>query len=102
MARDLVHQQEGEQFRVLDSPNLPTSPSFPKMSNFAAGGLGGGTALALIILYVLMAIDKTLHTERDVELCLKLSVLASVPILEAAVGSSRALRRPISEGLKLT
>src|SRR5216684_6598612 len=62
MARDLVHQQEGEQFRVLDPPSFPTSPSFPKMLNFAGGGLGGGTLLALIILYLLMATDKTLHT----------------------------------------
>src|SRR2546430_13261558 len=32
MASDLVHQQEGEQFRVLDPPSLPRSPSFPKRS----------------------------------------------------------------------
>lgn len=83
MARDLVHQQEGEQFRVLDAANFPTSPSFPKMLNFAAGGFGGGAVLALIILYFLMATDKTLHTEREVEAYLKLPVLTSVPVLEA-------------------
>ncbi|PYU01585.1 MAG: hypothetical protein DMG38_03525 [Acidobacteria bacterium] len=101
MPSDLVHQQEGEQFRVLDPPSLPRSPSFPKMFNFVAGGFGGGTALALIILYVLMAMDKTLHTEREVESYLKLPVLVSVPILEAAVGSSKLLKRPIFEGLNL-
>ncbi|PYT72433.1 MAG: lipopolysaccharide biosynthesis protein [Acidobacteria bacterium] len=82
MARDLVHQQEGEQFRVLDPPSLPTNPSFPKILNFAGGGLGGGTALGLFVLYLLMLMDKTLHTERDVETYLKLPVLTSLPVLD--------------------
>lgn len=101
MAKDLVHQQEGEQFRVLDPPSLPTSPSFPKMLNFAGGGLGGGTVLALIILYLLMATDKTLHTEREVEAYLKLPVLASVPMLEALVARTASrgyLKRPVAAG----
>ncbi len=101
MAKDLVHQQEGEQFRVLDPPSLPTSPSFPKMLNFAAGGLGGGTVLALIILYLLMATDTTLHTEREIETYLKLPVLVSVPVLEALAArtaSSGLLKRPVPAG----
>jgi len=89
MATDLAHQQEGEQFRVLDPPSLPTQPSSPKMLNFAAGGIGGGIALGLAILYILMAMDQTLHTERDVEVYLKLPVLASLPILEVADAGKR-------------
>ncbi len=95
MARDLVHQQEGEQFRVLDPPSLPTSPSFPKMLNFAAGGFGGGALLGLVILYLLMAMDKTLHTEREVEAYLKLPVLTSVPVLEALPAAVGLLKRPV-------
>jgi capsular polysaccharide biosynthesis protein len=68
----------------LDAPSLPTQPSFPKIMNFAGGGLGGGAALGLAILYVLMAMDQSLHTERDVEVFLKLPVLTSVPRLEVA------------------
>jgi len=95
MARDLVHQQEGEQFRVLDPPSLPTSPSSPKMLNFAGGGFGGGMVLGLVILYLLMAIDRTLHTEREVETYLKLPVLACVPVLEALARNSGLLKRPL-------
>lgn len=92
MARDLVHQQEGEQFRVLDPPNFPTSPSSPKMLNFAGGGFGGGIALALIVLYLLMVTDNTLHTQREVETYMHLPVLACVPALES-------LAKVVSPGL---
>lgn len=82
MAKDLAHEQEGEQFRVLDPPNLPAKPSFPKKTYFAAAGMGGGLMASLGILYILMLMDNTLHTERDVEECLKLTVLGVVPILK--------------------
>lgn len=89
MARDLVRQQEGEQFRVLDPPSLPTSPSFPNRLKFVGGGLGGGLALGLAILYLIMVTDKTLHTEKDVEIALKIPVLAVIPLLEVS-GLSKA------------
>ena len=79
MATDLEHQQEGETFRVVDSPSLPSTPSFPKKSVFLGGGVGAGLALSLGILYLLALSDKALYSERDVEVCLKLPVLAAVP-----------------------
>lgn len=82
MATSLAHQQEGEQFRVLDPPSLPASPSFPKKINFVGDGLGAGLVLALVILYILMTMDKALHTEKDVEACLKVPVLVGIPVLE--------------------
>ncbi len=84
MATDLEHQQESEQFRVLDPPSLPSEPSFPKKTLFAGGGLGAGLAISLALLYLLAMSDKSLHTERDVELALKLPVLALVPVMELA------------------
>jgi uncharacterized protein involved in exopolysaccharide biosynthesis len=90
MATSLAHQQEGEQFRVLDPPSLPASPSFPKKANLVGDGVGGGLVLALVILYILMAMDKTLHTEKDVEACLKVPVLVGIPMLEIPAGDNRS------------
>jgi len=95
MGSRLVHQQQGEHFSVLDPPSLPTAPSFPKMLNFAGGGFGGGALLGLVILYLLMALDKTLHTEREVEAYLKLPVLTSVPVLEALPANAGLLKQPV-------
>jgi polysaccharide chain length determinant protein (PEP-CTERM system associated) len=79
IGRDLNRQQEGEQFRVLDPPSLPMTPSFPKKTIFAGAGAGAGLALGLAILYLLAALDRSMHTERDVEVCMQLPVLAMVP-----------------------
>jgi hypothetical protein len=35
-----------------------------------------------MILYILMIMDKTFHTENDVEACLKVPVLVGIPMLE--------------------
>jgi len=79
MATDLEHQQQGENFKVLDAPSLPSTPSFPKKIIFVGGSLGAGLALSLGILYLLAVSDKAMYSERDVELCLKLPVLTTVP-----------------------
>ena len=84
MASDLEHQQESEQFRVLDPPSLPDKPSFPKRHVFVGGGFGAGLALSLAIMYLIALLDKSMHTERDAEVCLNLPVLTTVPLLEAA------------------
>jgi polysaccharide chain length determinant protein (PEP-CTERM system associated) len=90
MAKDLQHQQEGEQFRVLDPPSLPDKPSFPKKSYFLGGGFGAGFALGLGILALIAYNDRSIHTERDVELCLQLPVLGLIPKLklDATTGKS--------------
>jgi polysaccharide chain length determinant protein (PEP-CTERM system associated) len=84
MATTLEHQQESETFKVLDPPSLPVKPSYPNKIKFAGGGTGAGLALALATLYLLAFTDKTMYSERDIELSLKLPVLAMVPSFEVS------------------
>ncbi|MDQ1406461.1 MAG: protein tyrosine kinase modulator [Acidobacteriaceae bacterium] len=84
MARELVNQQDSEQFRVYDPPNLPQNPSFPKKPYFLGGGAVGGLAIGFGILFLLAMMDKTIHSEHDAELFLHLPVLTVVPTLAVA------------------
>jgi polysaccharide chain length determinant protein (PEP-CTERM system associated) len=93
MAKDLQHQQEGEQFRVLDPPSLPDKPSFPKKRYFLGGGLFAGFALGVGILGLIVLTDKAIYTERDVELCLKLPVLGLIPNLGAEISDGESTPR---------
>jgi uncharacterized protein involved in exopolysaccharide biosynthesis len=93
MATDLQHQQEGEQFHVLDPPSLPDKPSFPKKPYFLGGGLVGGLALGVGILALIAISDKSIYTERDVELCLKLPVLGLIPNLGVDMSAGESTSR---------
>ena len=99
ISSDLNRQQQGEHFNVLDPASLPMTPSFPKKTLFAGAGLGGGLALGLAILYLLAALDSSMHTERDVELCMKLPVLAMVPNVAP---SGRGPTKGAGKGLELS
>jgi uncharacterized protein involved in exopolysaccharide biosynthesis len=45
MATALEQRQQGEQFRVMDPPNLPDAPTFPNRIVFAGGGFAGGLVI---------------------------------------------------------
>lgn len=79
MATDLERKQEGEQFRVMDPPNLPEKPTSPDRPMIALGGLGGGFALGLGMVFLIEMRDKTLRTDEDVLFYLKLPVLTHIP-----------------------
>jgi polysaccharide chain length determinant protein (PEP-CTERM system associated) len=83
MATDLEKREEGEQFRVMDEPNLPDSPVFPKRGMFLAGGFVAGFAFGLIIIAVIEYKDKTLRTEKDVWFFTKLHTLGQISEIDS-------------------
>jgi polysaccharide chain length determinant protein (PEP-CTERM system associated) len=87
VATEVERRQEGEQFSVVDPPSLPQKPTFPNRPVFGFGGFMGGLGLGLGIALLLEARDTSLRTERDVELLLKLPILALIPEVEILKGS---------------
>jgi capsular polysaccharide biosynthesis protein len=78
MATALEHRQQGEQFRVMDAPNLPESPTFPNHMYFAGVGLASGLTLGLLLAALLEYRDKSLRTESDILAFTNLPTLAVV------------------------
>jgi uncharacterized protein involved in exopolysaccharide biosynthesis len=99
-ASDLEARSEGETFTVLDQANLPDSPTFPKQSVFASGGLAAGLGLGLLIVALLEYRDTALRTERDVWAFTQLPTLAviawSAGMQESKPGMLARLKRPFS------
>jgi polysaccharide chain length determinant protein (PEP-CTERM system associated) len=78
MATALEQRNQGEQFRVIDPPNLPDEPSFPNRVVFAAGGLAGGMILGLLLAGLFEYRDTSLRNEKDVWAFTKLPTLAMI------------------------
>ena len=87
MATDLERRQQGEQFRVMDEPNLPDSPSFPKPWLFALGGLAAGLLIGLTTVAILEYKNTAIRSERDIYAFLKLPTLVTISL--AAEAQSR-------------
>ena len=78
MATALEQRQQGEQFRVMDPPNLPDAPTFPNRLVFAGGGFAAGLVLGLLIAALLEYRDTSLRNERDIWAFTKLPTLAVI------------------------
>ncbi len=78
MATDLEKRQQGEQFRVMDEPNLPEAPAFPKRPIFVGGGLALGLALGLFIVALLEYLDTAVRSEGDIWAFTKLPTLGVI------------------------
>lgn len=78
-----LHQsQQDEQFQVVDPASLPEKPTFPDWRLFSAGGFGLGFVLGIAFSALLEFQDKTLRTEREIEVFLKVPALAMLPVFE--------------------
>ena len=80
MATDLERRQEGEQFRVMDEPNLPDAPSFPNIWIFSAGGIALGLFVGLGIAAFQEYKDTSLRNERDVWAFTRLPTLGMIAV----------------------
>jgi len=84
MATSLEKEQEGEQFRLVDPPSLPTLPSSPKRVRISLGGAVAGVFLGFALALLAEVRDRTLHTENDVSRRYELPLIIGVPPLFSA------------------
>ncbi len=99
MSQQLNQSQQNDRFHVLDPANFPNEPSFPKLPVFAGGGFGAGLALAFGIAFLLEMHDTSMRSEHDVEVILRLPVLAMIPVIAPNSGKVRA-QPPLSAAYK--
>ena len=80
-ATDLEKRQEGEQFGIMDAPDLPANPTFPNRMKFGLGGLGAGLALGLGLAFFHEQRENFIRSGEDAVLILGLPVLGELPDL---------------------
>jgi succinoglycan biosynthesis transport protein ExoP len=81
LATSLEKQQEGQQFRLVDPPSLPTLPSSPKRMKFSLMGTAAGLFLGLALAVFLDLTDSSFHTEKDLAKSFALPLILCVPLI---------------------
>jgi len=97
LATTLEKRQEGQQFRVVDPPNLPNLPSSPKRLRILLGGLAGGLALGILLAFLLEMKNSSPQTEQDCSRICGLSMVIGIPILPTPGERRRLIFRRVME-----
>jgi len=90
MATSMELLQQGERFRVVDPPSLPTKPDFPNRLKFWGIGLGIGLVLGVLVAGAFELADDRLHSEKEIKSLLPVPVICEIPVIATpAEGRSR-------------
>lgn len=81
MAADLEKRQEGQQFRVVDRPSLPTVPTSPNRIKVSLGGAAAGIGLGLALAFLMNLNDTSFHSEEHLSQRFALPLVVGVPLL---------------------
>jgi succinoglycan biosynthesis transport protein ExoP len=92
MATDLEKRQQGEQFRVLDPPNLPQKPYSPNRLRLNLLGLVLGMFVGCIVLAGAEAIDDRVYSKEDLKDIVTAPVLTQIPVLMTALEQNQERR----------
>jgi succinoglycan biosynthesis transport protein ExoP len=93
LATNLNKSEEGEHFRMIDPPSLPTKPYSPKRFQFSLGGLVAGLALGLGTVLAMDFLDKRIYDEKQFQEMIPAEILAEIPPLTTAAEESEKQRR---------
>ena len=83
LAMSLEKRQGGQQFRLAESPSLPTLPSSPKRLKISLGGAGGGILLGLVLAVLAEIKSPKFYTETEVSRRLSMPLVVGLPLLLA-------------------
>ncbi len=92
MATNLEKTQQGEHFRVLDPPSVPTKPFSPNRLKLALIGLAAGIVVGGVVAGGTELTDGRIYNEKEIGKIVSVEILAEIPSLPTADEEAMAAR----------
>src|SRR5271155_1616276 len=83
MSTNLEKTQQGEHFRMLDPPNLPTRPYKPNRLMLCGAGLAVGLVLGGVFAFGQEKLSGKIFSEREIKKVVPFEVIAEIPPIES-------------------
>ena len=99
LASNLERQQQGQQFRIVDPPSLPTKPTSPNRIRISLGGLAVSLCLAIGLAVLIEVRHASSHTESELKRQFALPIVLGIPPLPTPSEVRRRSARLVLEWL---
>jgi succinoglycan biosynthesis transport protein ExoP len=81
LATNLEERQEGEQFRLVDPPTLPTNPVGPKRFKMSLTGMAGGAAFGIVLAVLMELRKRSFYEEKELGAAFAVPLIVGIPVL---------------------
>lgn len=99
LAMSLEKQEEGQHFRLVDPPSLPTLPSSPKRIKLSLDGVVGGIVLGFLLAFFADKRDKSFNSEKELAGQFSSALILSIPLVQTPFEQRRRNQRRVLECL---
>lgn len=93
LATDMERRNQGEQFIVLNAPNLPKAPYNPDRFMWNLIGLGVGLVLGFLAAAGSEIFDKRIYSEKECKALVSVPILVEIPSVTTDTDEKREARR---------
>jgi len=97
LSESAENSEKGSQFKVIDTANLPLSPTRPSKSVIAGAGMMVSLFVGLALAFIIDIANQKMWTLADVESILGTSVLVEIPEIVTAADLLAVRRRKIKQ-----
>jgi polysaccharide chain length determinant protein (PEP-CTERM system associated) len=99
LATNLERRQQGQRFRIIDPPSLPSKPSSPARVKISLAGLAAAIAVGLVLALLLETTDHSLRDEQELRRVFAFPLMLGVPKLLSKIEERRRSRVTVLEWL---